>query len=49
MGTVSVRYFVNDLDAAIDFYCRELGFDEVMHAAPFAMLSRGDLRLFPST
>jgi catechol 2,3-dioxygenase-like lactoylglutathione lyase family enzyme len=46
MATVSVRYFVNDLAAAIDFYCRELGFSEVMHPAPtFAMLSRGDLRL----
>jgi catechol 2,3-dioxygenase-like lactoylglutathione lyase family enzyme len=46
MATVSVRYFVNDLDAAIDFYCRQLDFQEVMHPAPtFAMLSRGDLRL----
>ena len=33
-------------DAAIDFYCRLLGFHEVMHPAPaLAMLSRGDLRL----
>lgn len=46
MATVSVRYIVNDVDAAIDFYCRELGFHEDMHPAPaFAMLSRGDLRL----
>jgi catechol 2,3-dioxygenase-like lactoylglutathione lyase family enzyme len=46
MATVSVRYFVNDVDAAIDFYCQQLGFEEVMHPAPtFAMLSRGDLRL----
>jgi catechol 2,3-dioxygenase-like lactoylglutathione lyase family enzyme len=46
MATVSVRYFVNDLDAAIEFYCRQLDFREVMHPAPtFAMLSRGDLRL----
>jgi len=46
MATVSVRYIVNDVDAAIDFYCRRLGFEEVMHPAPsFAMLSRGDLRL----
>jgi catechol 2,3-dioxygenase-like lactoylglutathione lyase family enzyme len=43
---VSVRYIVNDVDAAIDFYTRHLDFDEVMHPAPmFAMLSRGDLRL----
>jgi len=46
MTTVSVRYIVHDVDAAIEFYCRRLGFDELMHPAPaFAMLSRGDLRL----
>jgi len=46
MATVSVRYIVNDVDAAIAFYTRHLGFAEVMHPAPaFAMLSRGDLRL----
>lgn len=46
MATVSVRYIVNDVDAAIVFYCGNLGFTEVMHPAPgFAMLSRGDLRL----
>lgn len=46
MATVQVRYIVNDVDAAIEFYCRHLGFTEVMHPAPpFAMLSRGDLRL----
>ena len=43
---MSVRYIVYDVDAAIDFYCRNLGFTEVMHPAPaFAMLARGDLRL----
>lgn len=46
MATVSVRYFVDDVDTAIRFYCQNLGFSEVMHPAPtFAMLSRGDLRL----
>jgi catechol 2,3-dioxygenase-like lactoylglutathione lyase family enzyme len=46
MATVGVRYIVNDVDAAIDFYCNRLGFREDMHPAPsFAMLSRGDLRL----
>ena len=46
VATVSVRYIVHDVDAAIAFYCRYLGFQEVMHPAPtFAMLSRGDLRL----
>ncbi len=45
MATVSVRYIVDDVDAAIDFYCGRLGFTEVMHPAPtFAMLGRGDLR-----
>jgi catechol 2,3-dioxygenase-like lactoylglutathione lyase family enzyme len=46
VATVSVRYIVDDVDAAIEFYCQRLGFAEVMHPAPaFAMLSRGDLRL----
>ncbi|HEY5193941.1 MAG TPA: VOC family protein [Solirubrobacteraceae bacterium] len=46
MATVSVRYIVNDVDAAITFYTQHLGFHEDMHPAPtFAMLSRGDLRL----
>ena len=46
MATVSVRYIVDDVDVAIDFYSRQLGFHEDMHPAPtFAMLSRGDLRL----
>jgi catechol 2,3-dioxygenase-like lactoylglutathione lyase family enzyme len=46
MATVSVRYIVDDVDAAIDFDCGQLGFDEVMYPAPtFAMLSHGDLRL----
>ena len=49
MPTVSVRYFVSDVDAAIEFYCGRLGFHEDMHPAPaFAMLSRGDLRLLLS-
>ena len=46
MATVQVRYIVDDVDAAIDFYCGRLGFDEVMHPAPaFAMLARDELRL----
>lgn len=46
MASVSVRYIVNDVDEAIDFYCGLLDFKEVMHPAPtFAMLARGDLRL----
>jgi catechol 2,3-dioxygenase-like lactoylglutathione lyase family enzyme len=46
MATVSVRFIVDDVDDAIGFYCRHLGFQEQMHPAPtFAMLTRGDLRL----
>lgn len=46
MPSVSVRYIVTDVDAAIVFYCDLLGFTEIMHPAPaFAMLARGDLRL----
>lgn len=46
MATVSIRYIVDDVDAAIAFYCGHLGFREQMHPAPtFAMLTRGGLRL----
>lgn len=50
MTTVSVRYIVDDVDAAISFYCDQFGFEIEMHPAPsFAMLSRGDLRLLLSS
>lgn len=46
---VSVRYIVDDLDAAIAFYTGKLGFSVGMHPAPtFAMLVRGNLRLLLS-
>jgi catechol 2,3-dioxygenase-like lactoylglutathione lyase family enzyme len=46
MATVQVRYIVRDVDEAIPFYVDRLGFTLEMHPAPpFAMLSRGDLRL----
>lgn len=49
MATVQVRYIVDDVDAAIEFYTKRLGFELEMHPAPaFAMLSRGDLRLLLS-
>lgn len=42
----TVRYIVDDVDAALAFYSQHLGFREVMHPAPeFAMLVRDDLRL----
>jgi catechol 2,3-dioxygenase-like lactoylglutathione lyase family enzyme len=49
METVSVRYIVGDVDAAIAFYTTHLGFRVEMHPAPtFAMLTRGALRLLLS-
>jgi catechol 2,3-dioxygenase-like lactoylglutathione lyase family enzyme len=46
MSTVSVRYIVQDVQAAVAFYVEHLGFEVVMQPAPsFALLSRGDLRL----
>jgi catechol 2,3-dioxygenase-like lactoylglutathione lyase family enzyme len=47
MSTVSVRYFVADMDAAIVFYTQHLGF-AVRPAPSFAILARGDLRPRPS-
>ena len=47
--TATVRYFVTDLDACVDFYCRLLDFEEELRPSPvFAMLYRGDLRLLLS-
>jgi catechol 2,3-dioxygenase-like lactoylglutathione lyase family enzyme len=41
----NIRYIVEDLDAAIDFY-RRLGFEVTMRPGPgFAMLAGHDLRL----
>jgi catechol 2,3-dioxygenase-like lactoylglutathione lyase family enzyme len=49
VAAVSVRYIVDDVDAAIGFYRDQLGFEVEMHPAPtFAMLRRGDLRLLVS-
>jgi catechol 2,3-dioxygenase-like lactoylglutathione lyase family enzyme len=49
MATVSVRYIVDDVDAALAFYCQHLGFEEQMHPnRAFAMLTRGDIRLLLS-
>ena len=46
---VSVRYIVEDAEAAIAFYRDQLGFEVVMHPAPtFAMLALGNLRLLLS-
>jgi catechol 2,3-dioxygenase-like lactoylglutathione lyase family enzyme len=46
MSPIVVRYIVNDVDAAIEFYRDFLDFEVEMHPAPgFAMLSREDLLL----
>jgi predicted enzyme related to lactoylglutathione lyase len=45
--SVSVRYIVNDVDAAIEFYTKMLNFKVETHPAPeFAILSRDDFRFF---
>lgn len=45
----SVRYIVDDVEAAIDFYTNHLGFEVNMSAAPaFADVVRGPLRLLLS-
>jgi catechol 2,3-dioxygenase-like lactoylglutathione lyase family enzyme len=50
MDQVSVRYFVDDVEAAIAFYTERLGFTVEMHPGPgFARLSRGALRLLLNT
>jgi catechol 2,3-dioxygenase-like lactoylglutathione lyase family enzyme len=46
MTAVSVRYIVDDVDEAVDFYANHLRFEVAMRPAPgFAMLRRGQLRL----
>jgi len=46
---VHVRYMVNDVDTAIEFYTKHLGFTLRMSAAPaFADVLRGKLRLLLS-
>jgi len=45
-ATPTIRYFVKDMDVAVDFYRQHLGFDlEVGPTPVFAMLYRDDLRL----
>jgi catechol 2,3-dioxygenase-like lactoylglutathione lyase family enzyme len=46
MTQTTVRYFVTDIDEAIDFYCNRLGFRVDLPRAPgFAGLANDDLRL----
>jgi catechol 2,3-dioxygenase-like lactoylglutathione lyase family enzyme len=45
-ATPTIRYFVRDLDSAVEFYCGLLGFEQELRPSPmFAMLYRGSLRL----
>lgn len=47
MNSVSIRYIVDDVEAAIAFYTENLDFEVEMHPAPgFAALKREGLRLF---
>jgi catechol 2,3-dioxygenase-like lactoylglutathione lyase family enzyme len=48
-STVSVRYMVDDVAAALDFYTTHLGFEPLTSAVPaFADVKRGNLRLLLS-
>src|SRR6187551_3783436 len=50
MKTVKVRYMVNDIDLAVTFYTKQLGFQVKMQVNPnFAMLSLGSMDLLLST
>jgi catechol 2,3-dioxygenase-like lactoylglutathione lyase family enzyme len=50
MSTARVRYMVNELDPAVAFYTRYLGFRIERQVRPnFAILSRGPLELVLST
>ena len=43
----AVRYIVNDVEAAVNFYIEHLGFESVMRAgAAFAMIAKDDLTLW---
>jgi catechol 2,3-dioxygenase-like lactoylglutathione lyase family enzyme len=49
LATVNVRYIVDDVEAAVAFYTRHLGFSLLSSVLPtFADVARGDLRLLLS-
>jgi catechol 2,3-dioxygenase-like lactoylglutathione lyase family enzyme len=49
MATVNVRYMVKDVEAAVAWYAKHLGFTLLSSQAPaFADISRGSLRLLLS-
>ena len=45
---VSVRYMVDDVPKAVDFYTKYLGFEVLTSFPPFADVARGRLRLLLS-
>jgi catechol 2,3-dioxygenase-like lactoylglutathione lyase family enzyme len=45
---VSVRYMVDDVPKAVDFYTKFLGFEILTNFPPFADVARGKLRLLLS-
>ena len=48
-AVVTVRYMIDDVDAAVAFYTKHFGFTvDVYHAPTFASVSRGNLRLLLS-
>ncbi|MBI1176309.1 VOC family protein [bacterium] len=49
LNVVSVRYMIDDVDAAVAFYTKHLGFTQEMNASPaFASVVHGNLRLLLS-
>jgi len=45
---VSVRYMVNDVPSALDFYTKHFGFTAGINSPAFAEVTRGNLRLLLS-
>jgi predicted enzyme related to lactoylglutathione lyase len=48
VDTVNVRYLVDDVAAAVEFYTRHFGFTVGISSPAFADVSRGNLRLLLS-
>jgi catechol 2,3-dioxygenase-like lactoylglutathione lyase family enzyme len=46
--TINVRYMVDDVGTAVDFYTKHLGFEVGINSPAFADVTRGSLRLLLS-